>query len=186
MYHNLKVCFHFTVAHDLMTSMTMPYVHLPAAWWAFLVVMVQCQPSYLHTVICNIQSKQRWCTQHLHSEVEQIYMPTVFSVCYEISTIIIFHFPSHLPHIINLVFIIDCLFQPPTTLVWFTLDWISTFGRERRGVTLNHSQPWMKCSWRESSLSAAVTAACLIGPSPLHWHDMMGDDTQQQHIGLRC
>lgn len=157
-----------------------------------------CQPKLLwtewypvsdQTIICNLQSKQGWCTQHLHSEVEQIYIqyrPTVFSVWNGISTIIIFHFPSHLSHIIHLVFIIDCLFQPLTTLVWFTLGWISTFGRKRRGVTLNHSQPWMKCSWCESSMSAAMTAACLIGPSPPCWHDMMGDDTQQQHIWLRC
>lgn len=114
------------------------------------------------------------------------YAPTAFSVWYGVSAIIIFHFSSRLPHIIHLVFIIDCLFQPPTTLVWFTLGWISTFGRERRGVTLNHSQPRMKCSWRESSPSAAVTAACLIGPSPPCWHDMMGDDTQHQHVGLWC
>lgn len=86
----------------------------------------------------------------------------------------------------HLVFIVNCqasLSHPPTTLVWYTLGWISTFGRERRRVSFDHPRPWMRRSWRESALSAPVTAACLIGPSPRCWHDMMGDDTEQQHVG---
>lgn len=103
----------------------------------------------------------------------QSYVCFFLCVWYEISTIIIFYFPSHFSHIIHLVVITDCLFQPPTTLVWFTSSWISTFGRERRVVTLNHLQPWMKRSWRESSLSAAVTADCRNRsiPSLLTWYD---------------
>lgn len=98
-----------------------------------------------------------------------------------------FPFSSH-PHYLysHLVLIINCqasVSQPPTTLVWCTLGWISTFGRERRGVSFDHPRPWMRRSWRESALSAPVTAACLIGPSPHCWHDMMGDDTEQEHVG---
>lgn len=100
-----------------------------------------------------------------------------------------FPFPlsSH-PHYLKhyLVFIIYChtsVSQPPTTLVWCTLGWISTFGWERRGVSFDRPWPWMKLTWRESALSAPVTAACLIGPTPYRWHDMMGDDTEQQHVG---
>lgn len=67
--------------------------------------------------------------------------------------------------------------------MWCTLGWISTFGSARHGVRFHHPRPWMRRSWRESALSAPVTAACLIGTSPRCWHDIMGDDTEQQHVG---
>lgn len=70
-----------------------------------------------------------------------------------------------------------------TALVWCTFGGISHFGCERRGVSFDWPQPWMKRPWRESALSAPVTAACLIGPSPHRWHNMMGDDTEQRHVG---
>lgn len=41
----------------------------------------------------------------------------------------------------------------------------------------------MMRSWRESALSAPVMAACLIGLSPHRWHNMMGDDAEQQRVG---
>lgn len=162
---------------DLSTSLTLSLMHMSAAWWAFVVAVVTCQGAWLYTVI---QEKQRQCAQHLHGGLEPIHAPKVlvWGINYHH-----FHPPPPTLYILSSSVTVSFSLQQH---MWFTLGWISTFGRERRGVTLNHSQPRMKCSWRESSLSAAVTAACLIGPSPPCWHDMMGVDAQQQHIGLRC
>lgn len=110
---------------------------------------------------------------------------------HEISNIrgFIFHFPSHLIAVIFTAILSSSLTAMhqspphPTQHLWCTLGWISTFGSARHGVSFHHPRPWMRRSWRESALSAPVTAACLIGASPHCWHDMMGDDTEQQHVG---
>lgn len=172
MYHNFKFHFLFTlqVAHDL--TMTVSYMHLPAAWWAFMVVVVPCQRSWLHTVIFNIQSKQRWCILHLHSEAEQIYMPTVFSVWYEISTIIIFHSLHISPTLYILSSSLTVSFSLQQHLCdshWAGYPLLAGRGVESLSITRSHG-------WSASDVNQPVSCCdgCLSHrsiPSLLTWYD---------------